>query len=197
MEYLVVLDRLGFQREPCLVPAVGEDLEPLVEGGLLLLEQDVPALQEAEAALLRGGVVASGSGQDGPVQLVGDPLILQLPNVGAEGGALLLLVVDIAVVPGDPLFGGVDGVARVVPHFGGGQRDWVGRGWPWRRHGGSDLGVVDNTFCQALVVQGAGEVGGLAVAQVTWLLDRRRLTIPDHLAVVFGDHLGHVGHGAV
>jgi len=89
------------------VPAVGEDLEPLVEGGLLLLEQDVPALQEAEAALLRGGVVAAGSGQDGPVQLVGDPLILQLPNVGAEGGALLLLVVDIAVVPGDPLFGGV------------------------------------------------------------------------------------------
>ena len=57
------------------MPAVGEDLEPLVEGGLLLLEQDVPALQEAEAALLRGGVVAAGSGQDGPVQLVGDELI--------------------------------------------------------------------------------------------------------------------------
>ena len=141
------------------MPAVGEDLEPLVEGGLLLLEQDVPALQEAEAALLRGGVVAAGSGQDGPVQLVGDPLILQLPNVGAEGGALLLLVVDIAVVPGDPLFGGVDGDSGVVLLLGGGQRDWVGRGWPWRRHGGSDLGVVDNTFCQALVVQGAGEVG--------------------------------------
>ena len=114
------------------MPAVGEDLEPLVEGGLLLLEQDVPALQEAEAALLRGGVVAAGSGQDGPVQLVGDPLILQLPNVGAEGGALLLLVVDIAVVPGDPLFGGVDGDACVVLLFGGGLRDWVGRGWPWR-----------------------------------------------------------------
>ena len=40
-------------------------------------------------------------------------------------------------------------------------------------------------------------LGGLAVAQVTWLWDRRRLTIPDHLVVVFGDHLGHVGHGAV
>ena len=156
------------------MPAVGEDLEPLVEGGLLLLEQDVPALQEAEAALLRGGVVAAGSGQDGPVQLVGDPLILQLPNVGAEGGALLLLVVDIAVVPGDPLFGGVDGDACVVLLLGGGQRDWVGLGRFWRRQGGSDLGVVDNTFSQALVVQGAGEVGGLAVAQVTWLWDRRR-----------------------
>ena len=35
MEYLVVLDFLGFQREPCLVSAFGEDLDPLVEGGLL------------------------------------------------------------------------------------------------------------------------------------------------------------------
>ena len=70
------------------MPAVGEDLEPLVEGGLLLLEQDVPALQEAEAALLRGGVVAAGSGQDAPVQLVGDPLVLQLPDVGDEVGPL-------------------------------------------------------------------------------------------------------------
>ena len=35
MEYLVVPDFLGFQREPCLVSAVGEDVEPLVEGGLL------------------------------------------------------------------------------------------------------------------------------------------------------------------
>ena len=35
MEYLVVLYRLWFQREPPLVSAVGEDLEPLVEGGLL------------------------------------------------------------------------------------------------------------------------------------------------------------------
>ena len=58
-------------------------------------------------------------------------------------------------------------------------------------------GKVAVTFSQALVVQGAGEVGGLAVAQVTKLRDRRRLTIPDHLVVVFGDHLGHVGHGAV
>ena len=78
---------------------VGEDLEPLVEGGLLLLEQDLPALKEAEAALLRGGVVAAGSGQDGPVQLVGDPLVLQFPDVGAEGSALLLLVFMLPLCP--------------------------------------------------------------------------------------------------
>ena len=46
------------------------------------------------------------------------------------------------------------------------------------------LGVVDNTFCQALVVQGTGEVGRVAVAQVTWRWDRRRLAVPDHLVVV-------------
>ena len=36
--------------EAGLVPAAGEDLEPLVEGGLLLLEEDVPFLEQAEAA---------------------------------------------------------------------------------------------------------------------------------------------------
>ena len=92
-------------------------------------------------------------------------------QTGAESGPLLLLVVYVAVVPGNPFFGGVDGDARVVLLFGGGQRDWVGLGRFWRRQGGSDLGVVDNTFSQALVVQGEGEVGGLAVAQVAW---RRR-----------------------
>ena len=80
MEYLVVLDHLWFQREPCFMSTVGEDFEPLVEGGLLLTEQDVPTFKEAEAALLGRGVVAAGGGQDGPVQLVGDPLVLQLPN---------------------------------------------------------------------------------------------------------------------
>ena len=30
MEYLVVLNRLRFQCEPCFVSAIGEDLEPLV-----------------------------------------------------------------------------------------------------------------------------------------------------------------------
>ena len=72
-----------------------------------MLEQDVPAFEEAKSTLLGGGVVAAGSGQDAPVQLVGDPLVLQLPDVGA--------------VPSDPFFGRVEGDARVVLLFGGGQ----------------------------------------------------------------------------
>ena len=62
MKFLVVFDCLWFQREPRLVSAVCEDLEPLVEGGLLLTEEDVPAFEEAKAALLRRGVVAAGGG---------------------------------------------------------------------------------------------------------------------------------------
>ena len=90
MEFLVVLDCLWVQREPRLVSAVCEDLEPLVEGGLLLLEQDVPAFEEAKSTLLLD--------------------------------------------------------ARVVLLFGGGQRGGVGRGrLSWRRQGGGDLGIVDNT----------------------------------------------------
>ena len=76
MKFLVVFACLW--REPRLVSAVCEDLEPLVEGGLLLTENDVPAFKEAEAALLGGGVVAACGGQDGPVQLVGDPLVFML-----------------------------------------------------------------------------------------------------------------------
>ena len=37
---------------------VGEHLEPLVEGGNLWLEEDVPLFEQAEATLFTGGVVA-------------------------------------------------------------------------------------------------------------------------------------------
>ena len=36
--------------------AAGEQLAPLVDGGALLLEHNEPLLEEAEAALLCGGV---------------------------------------------------------------------------------------------------------------------------------------------
>ena len=54
--------------------AAAEDLQPLVEGGVLLLEQDYPFLKQAEPALLCRGVVAGGGGQDGPGELLGDAL---------------------------------------------------------------------------------------------------------------------------
>ena len=49
---LVILHSLGVEGEPGLVSAAAEDLQPLVEGGVLLLEEDDPFLEEAEAALL-------------------------------------------------------------------------------------------------------------------------------------------------
>ena len=79
---LIILDCLRVEGEPGLVPAAAEDLQPPVEGGVLLLEQDVPFLEEAEAALLVGGVVATGRGEDGPGEGVGDVLVLQLPYMG-------------------------------------------------------------------------------------------------------------------
>ena len=63
------------------MPAAGEDLLPRVEGGQLLFEEDVPAFGEAEPALFGGGVVSTGRCQDGPCDLVGDPLVLELPYV--------------------------------------------------------------------------------------------------------------------
>ena len=42
----------------------GEHLPPLVEGGALRLEEDVPLLQQAEAALLVGDVVPTPPGLD-------------------------------------------------------------------------------------------------------------------------------------
>ena len=66
------------------MPAAAEYLQPPVEGGVLLLEQDVPFLQEAEAALLVGRVEAVGRGQDGPGEVVGDALVLQFPYMGTE-----------------------------------------------------------------------------------------------------------------
>ena len=50
----------------------GEHLPPLVEGGALGFEEDVPLLQQAEAALLAGGVVPTPPGLDGPGDVVGD-----------------------------------------------------------------------------------------------------------------------------
>ena len=56
------------------MPAVGEHLEPLVEGGNLGLEEDVPFFEEAEATLFGGGVVAVPPCLDGPGDGVGDAL---------------------------------------------------------------------------------------------------------------------------
>ena len=78
----IILNCLGVEGEPGLVPAAAEDLLTPVDGGVPLLEEDIPFLQQAEAALLIGGVEAVGSGEDGPGEGVGDALVLQLPYMG-------------------------------------------------------------------------------------------------------------------
>ena len=95
---------------------------PPVQRGQLLLEEDGPAFRQAQPALLGGGVVPTGSGQDGPGDLVGDPLVLELQDMRAQGGSLLLPVVEVAIVAGDPLLGGVDGKASVRFLLDGRQR---------------------------------------------------------------------------
>ena len=95
---------------------------PPVQRGQLLFEEDDPAFHQAQSALFGGGVVPTGGGQDGPGDLVGDALVLQFPDVCAQGGPLLLSVVEIAVVAGDPLLGGVDGEPGVRLLLDGGRR---------------------------------------------------------------------------
>ena len=102
MHSVQVVDGRGVEDKAGPVPAVGEHLPPLVEGGALGLEEDVPLLQQAEAALLVGGVVPVPPGLDGPGDGVGGACPLQGPHMLAEGGALGVLMLEVegvAVVP--------------------------------------------------------------------------------------------------
>ena len=59
-----VVDSRGVEDEAGPVSTAGEHLPPLVEGGALGFEEDVPLLQQAEAALLVGDVVPTPPGLD-------------------------------------------------------------------------------------------------------------------------------------
>ena len=63
--------------------------------GNLRLEEDVPLLEQAQTALLVGGVVAVPPCLDGPGDSVGDARPLQAPYILAEGSALGILVVRV------------------------------------------------------------------------------------------------------
>ena len=82
------------------MPAVGEHLEPLVEGGNLGLEEDVPFFEEAEATLFGGGVVAVPPCLDGPGDGEWGACPLQGPHMLAEGGAFCALHVLVLHVVG-------------------------------------------------------------------------------------------------
>ena len=63
--------------------------------GDLRLEEDVPLLEQAQTALLVGGVVAVPPCLDGPGYSVGDARPLQAPYMLAEDGTLGIPVLHI------------------------------------------------------------------------------------------------------
>ena len=89
------------------MPAAGKYFPPRVEGGRAAVEHDEELLGEAEPADARGGVVGPGPGQDGPGDAVGDVLVGELPDVGAEGGGVAGAVAEGAGVPVIALLKGV------------------------------------------------------------------------------------------
>ena len=95
--------------------AAADDLQPPVEGGvlLLLLEENVPFLEETGVALLVRRVVPIGGGEEGPDKVVGGALV--------QPSAFLLTVSDVAGEAGDPLVGRVDDDPGVLLHLDGGQ----------------------------------------------------------------------------
>ena len=74
--------------------------------GDLRLEEDVPLLEQAQTALLVGGVVAVPPCLDGPGDSVGDARPLQAPYMLAEGGTLGILVLHVEGVAPVPVFEG-------------------------------------------------------------------------------------------
>ena len=81
------------------VAAAREELPPLIQGGDARCEYDVKLFEEAEAAGLAGGVVASQPPlQNVPGDGEVDALPPELVGVPAEGGARLVLVLLLHVV---------------------------------------------------------------------------------------------------
>ena len=70
------------------VPTAREDLAPQVQAGCGRGEHDQVLLLQAKAAHARGWVVVARPGEDLPVDVVGVVLVLQLPHMRRESGAV-------------------------------------------------------------------------------------------------------------
>ena len=92
-------NKLVSQRQFGPVPAAGEYLPPGVEGGRVGEEHDHVGLGEAEPAHAGGRVEVLGPGKDGPVDVVVGVVVLQLPDVLAEGGGRCMAVAEGVGVP--------------------------------------------------------------------------------------------------
>ena len=174
------------QGELCPVPAARVELSPLIEGCHPRCEHDVVCFKEAEPAGPGGGVVA---GQLLLQQVPGDGELgafsPEAVDVPAQGCPLLLLVLLLHVVdmPIVTLPEGAErqpGVGLLVVAVA--------------RVDGGDRGFVHHSWRLALARQGAAWLV-LAAAAFGHLWGWSALC--DHLAVVLGQDLGHVGHRPV
>ena len=170
------------------VAAGGEQLGALVEDGGRLVEHDVPLLQEAEAAGLGGGVVASAPVQDGPGDGEGNVGIFELPHILAESGALgLVRVPHVSCVTIVPLLKCVFSEATIG--LDGGSW-WCSRVW-WRLHCGCHLSLVHQPFGQALAWERTLLLS--AWQAVAALVHHHWSCLGQHLVVVLCQDLRQVG----
>ena len=88
--------------------ALGYDLVPLVQRGGGVGKGDVGLLHDAEVAGSRLPAVGGSQAEDRPLLVVGDVIVLLLPDIAGEGGFVgLISVVEGCLVTCKPLLEGV------------------------------------------------------------------------------------------
>ena len=156
--------------------ALGNNLISFVKCGPGVGQRDVRLLHQTEVADPHPPAVRWRKAEDGPVLIVCDLLILQLPDVTWEGGLGGKLVVgEGGLLSSEPLHEAVWGESDLL--LGGAS--------------GLHSAPVDKVGGLALSFQWAGlrsTVAALGLHAGRW---------PSHLLVVPRDYPGHVGHAAV
>ena len=171
----------GLNKQTLLVAAGRKKFGPSVQGGASV--HDLDLLHEAEPALLGGGSERSSSGDGLPLDGVGHPLVLELPDVAGQAGshpfAAVPEGVGVVVVPTLPVRLGQPSVG-LLPLAD-------------CRH----LRLVDGAGVQASgPLQGAVLRPSSAVA-IAVEGPLRWEAVVDHLHVVPSYDLAEVGHGSV
>ena len=162
-----------------------EELIPLVDGGDVRSVHDDVFLHQAQPAAVGGGVEVGVGGQRRPRDVEGTVGILESPDMPSEAGV-------------DPLGAVLEGGFVVaVPHLEcvGGEAHVTGVRFALLLH----LGMVQDVGVQApRPLHGTVFLPTSTVAvAVSGQLALEGLVLAEHLVVVGGDDLPHVGHGPV
>ena len=165
--------------------AWGEELVPLVDGGEVWSVHDGVFLHQAQPAAVGGGVEVRIGGQRFPRDSEGTVAILVSPDMPSEAGVGALCAV----------FEG--GVVVALPHLEcvGGEAHVAGIWFALLLHPGvvQDVGVQASCPLHGTVFFTASTVAVAVLGQ----LALKGLVLAEHLDVVGGDDLPHVGHGPV